>query len=45
MGKTKRDSDPTNDYSDGRSAGLRYVARRMGVKVSDLIKKLKRTKK
>lgn len=40
MGKVKRDTNPTNDYSDGRSAGLRYVAKKLGIRVTDLLKKL-----
>lgn len=34
----KRDRDPKNDWSDGRSSGIRFIAHRLGLKVSELLK-------
>lgn len=40
MPKVKRDSNPKNDYSDGRSSGLRYVAKKLGISWTELMRKL-----
>ncbi len=42
MSKVKRDSNPKNDFSDGRYSGIKFVAKRLGIKVSELIKRLRR---
>lgn len=41
MTKVKRDSDPKNDYSDGRYSGIKYVAKRLGVPVKALLRLLR----
>lgn len=41
MAKIKIDSDPSNDYSDGRNGGLRWVARKMGISFKELLKRLR----
>lgn len=40
--KVKRDSDPKNDWSDGRSSGIRYVAKKLGLRWSELMEQLKK---
>lgn len=41
MGKIKRDSDPKNDYDDGRSSLVRAVARAKGWTVTKVRQWLK----
>lgn len=41
MPRVKQDTNPLNDWSDGRSSGLRWVAKKLGVPITKLLKKLR----